>query len=86
MEKSISEQVREYVKLSGLSLYKLSNQAGIGHKIVHRFVAEEGDILTSNLDAICKVLHIKATQKKGKKIKLEGNQHIETPQAKTDKR
>ena len=63
MAKTISEQIREYAKKSGMSAHRLAIEAKLDRMIVYRFM-DGGDILSRNLDAIAEVLQV--TIKKAK--------------------
>ncbi len=57
MAKTLSEQIREYAKQSGMSTHKLAIEAKLDRLIVYRFM-DGGDILSRNLDAIAEVLKL----------------------------
>jgi lambda repressor-like predicted transcriptional regulator len=56
MQKTISEQIKEHIKKSGISLYRLSIDSGVGLRVLTRFVNEGSDMKASNLDKLCMTL------------------------------
>lgn len=56
MQKTISEQIKEHIKKSGISLYRLSIDSGVGLRVLTRFVNEGSDMKASNLDKLCDTL------------------------------
>ena len=51
MAKQISEQIKDYINKSGISLYRLSLDSGVGHRVLLRFVNEDSDCLLYTSDA-----------------------------------
>ena len=58
MAKQISEQIKDYINKSGISLYRLSLDSGVGHRVLLRFVNEDSDMKASNLDKIAEYLSL----------------------------
>ncbi len=58
MQKTISEQIKEHIKKSGISLYRLSIDSGVGLRVLTRFVNEGSDMKASNLDKLCEALSL----------------------------
>ena len=63
MAKSLSEQIREYAKKSGMSPHKLALEAKLDRMIVYRFM-DGGDILSRNIDSIAEVLSLSIKKNK----------------------
>lgn len=63
MAKTITEQIREQAKKSGMTVHKLAIEAKLDRMIVYRFM-DGGDILSRNLDAIAEVLRLKIVKQK----------------------
>ena len=66
MPKTFSDQVRDYVRKSDLSLYRLALEAKVDNQVVRRFM-DGGAITTPKLDAIAEVLGLKVTDKPSNK-------------------
>ena len=58
---SLSDQIREAIKSSPLSVYRISNLAGLDQAVVHRF-KEGADSKASTLDALAVVLDLRIEQ------------------------
>ena len=54
----ISEQIRQAIKDSGLSFYKLANLSGINDKIISKFFHGNSDTRISNIEAIADALEL----------------------------
>ena len=63
MAKTITEQIREEAKKSGMTAHKLAIEAKLDRMIVYRFM-DGGDILSRNLDAIAEILKLRIAKKK----------------------
>lgn len=63
MAKTITEQIRDYAKKSGMSAHKLAIEAKLDRMVVYRFM-DGGDIISRNLDAIAEVLKLKIKKNK----------------------
>lgn len=63
MAKTITEQIRDEAKKSGMTAHKLAIEAKLDRMIVYRFM-DGGDILSRNLDSIAQVLGLKISKSK----------------------
>ena len=61
MAKQISEQIKEHIEKSGISLYRISLDSGVGHRVLLRFVNEDSDMKISNIDKLADYLAVSYT-------------------------
>lgn len=55
---SLEQQLRNAINRSGINMYQLAKQAGLGYATVHDFVKSEKSISLESADKLCKVLNI----------------------------
>jgi hypothetical protein len=59
---TLTDQIREKIQQSGVSLLSLSMEAKVSYPVLHGFVHGERDIRASSLDKICNVLKLRIVQ------------------------
>lgn len=69
--KLVTEQLREFIRDSGLSGNALGAEAGIPRQIVNYFMAEERGLSGESIDRLCTALRLKLVQT-GKPKKSKG--------------
>jgi plasmid maintenance system antidote protein VapI len=53
---TVSETLREAIRESGMSLYRLAKDSGIGYSILWRFLEGERQLTTDTVDRLCDFL------------------------------
>jgi ribosome-binding protein aMBF1 (putative translation factor) len=61
---SLSKQLRNAIKTSGVSLYRIAKDADIPYSVVHRFANEERQIKLDVADKLAKYFGMKLTEPK----------------------
>ena len=56
---TLSQQLRRLIKESGMTVYRISKDAGINPAILGRFVNNQRDLTLGTADKIAKVLNLK---------------------------
>jgi hypothetical protein len=64
-EMAVSASLREAVRNSGASLYRISKDSGVPYATLHRFVLGGGNLVLESLDKLCAYLGLELTKKKG---------------------
>ncbi len=54
--KTISEQLRRFIKDSGLSTYQLERETGVHNSMLSRFLRDERGLRIEAVDALCQHL------------------------------
>ena len=63
----LSKQIRKAIEKSGYSAYRLSQETGIHHSVIVRFINSERDIQLSTASKLMSVLELEIkTKKKGR--------------------
>ena len=63
-QKPVSEQLRQAIRDSGLSLYGLGRQSGVNDGALSRFMRGERDLTTRSVDRLCKSLGLELRESK----------------------
>jgi transcriptional regulator with XRE-family HTH domain len=66
-KRTFSDQIRQAVKASGMSRYRICKEIGIAESLMSRFVAGKGFLGEANLDALAALLKLKVVTEKGRK-------------------
>ncbi len=61
--KTISEQLRRFIKDSGLSTYQLERETGVHNSMVSRFLRDERGLRIEAVDALCEQLKLRLVSK-----------------------
>lgn len=66
--KPLSEQLREAIRRSGLSLYRLGRECGVNDGQLSRFMRRQRDLTTRSVDRLCKYLglELRESERKGR--------------------
>lgn len=59
---SVSDQLRRFIRDSGISRYKLCELSGVDPSHLHRFYHGSGGLSTDTLDKICEALGLCLTK------------------------
>ncbi len=62
--KAVSEVLRTAIEQSGLSLYRVARNAGVGYTTLHRFMHRERSLSMDALDKLCASLGLELQPKK----------------------
>jgi transcriptional regulator with XRE-family HTH domain len=62
---TVSEVLRAAIERSGLSLYRVAKNAGVGYTTLHRFMHRERSLSMEALDKLCASLGLELQSKKG---------------------
>ena len=60
--KTISEQLRRFIKDSGLSLYRLEQETGVHNSMLSRFLRGERGLRQEAVDVLCGHLKLRLVQ------------------------
>ncbi len=60
--KAISEQLRRFIKDSGVSLYQLERETGVHNSMLSRFLRGERGLRLEAVDALSKYLKLRLVQ------------------------
>ncbi len=60
--KTISEQLRRFIKDSGLSTYRLERETGVHNSMLSRFLRSERGLRIEAVDALCEHLKLQLVQ------------------------
>ncbi len=61
--KTISEQLRRFIKDSGLSTYQLERETGVHNSMLSRFLRDERGLRIEAVDALCQHLKLRLVSK-----------------------
>ena len=61
---SLTKQLRNAIKTSGVTLYRVAKDSGVPYAVVHRFVNEERQIRLEMADKLAKYFGMKLTEPK----------------------
>ena len=61
--KTISEQLRRFIKDSGLSTYQLQHETGVHNSMLSRFLRDERGLRIEAVDALCEYLKLRLVSK-----------------------
>ena len=64
--KPVSEQLRQAIRDSGLSYYRLARECGVSDGGLSRFMRNERDLTARSIDRICSFLGLELRQSKQK--------------------
>ncbi len=62
---TVSEVLRMEIEQSGLSMYRVAKNAGIGYTTLHRFIHRERSLSMEALDKLCASMGLELQPKKG---------------------
>ncbi len=62
---TVSEVLRTAIEQSGLTLYRVAKNAGVGYTTLHRFMHRERSLSMEALDKLCDSLKLELQLKKG---------------------
>ena len=62
---TISEQLRRFIKNSGLSLYQLERETGVHNSMLSRFLRGERGLRLESVDALSKYLKLRLVNEDG---------------------
>ena len=65
--KTITEQLRQYIKDSGISAYRLEREIGIHNSVLSRFLRNERGLSLEAVDTLGKFLKLRLVQDKPRK-------------------
>ena len=65
--KTITEQLRQYIKDSGISTYRLEREVGIHNSVLSRFLREERGMGLEAVDTLGKYFKLRLVQDKPRK-------------------
>ncbi len=65
-DKPFSEQLRQAIRDSGLSYYRLARECGVNDGALSRFMRSERDLTARSIDRICSYLGLELRQSKQK--------------------
>ena len=60
---TVSELLRTAIEKSGLTLYRVAKNAGVGYTTLHRFMHRERSLSMKALDILCKSMGLELHQK-----------------------
>jgi plasmid maintenance system antidote protein VapI len=60
---TVSEVLRTTIEKSGLSLYRVAKNAGVGYTTLHRFMHRERSLSMDALDKLCVSMGLELQQK-----------------------
>lgn len=60
---TVSEALRKAIRDSGLSLYRVAKDAGIGYASLHRFMSSERTVSLDVFDKLCEALDLELRAK-----------------------
>jgi hypothetical protein len=63
-KKTVSETLRKVIQDSGLSLYAVAKDAGIGYAMIHRFMAGERGLAQGTIDILCEHFGLELRKRK----------------------
>jgi hypothetical protein len=63
-KKTVSETLLKAIKDSGLSLYRIAKDAGIGYAMLHRFATGERGLSQDTIDILCEHFNLELKKKK----------------------
>lgn len=58
----ISEELRQAIRDSGLSLYRISQDSGVAYATLHRFAAGKRAVSMNVMDKLCAYLGLRLTR------------------------
>jgi hypothetical protein len=58
----VSETLRQAVRESGLTLYRVAKDSGVSYATLHRFMARGRALSLDGVDKLCKYLGLKLTR------------------------
>ena len=61
--KTISEQLRRFIKDSGLSTYQLERETGVHNSVLSRFLRDERGLRIETVDALAEFLKLRLVSK-----------------------
>ncbi len=61
--KTISEQLRRFIKDSGVSLYQLERETGVHNSMLSRFLRDERGLRIESVDALAEFLKLRLVSK-----------------------
>ncbi len=61
--KTVSEQLRRFIKDSGVSLYQLERETGVHNSMLSRFLRGERGLRLESVDALSKFLKLRLVSK-----------------------
>ncbi len=61
--RTISEQLRRFIKDSGVSLYQLERETGVHNSMLSRFLRDERGLRLEAVDALAKFLKLRLVSK-----------------------
>jgi len=67
--KPISRQLRDAIRASGYSQYRLSEETGVGKSVLSRFMAGKYNLSLANADRLAAFLGLRLTQDKRRRKK-----------------
>jgi predicted transcriptional regulator len=59
----LTEQIRQEIRDSGMSIYRIAQLAGVTAPQIHRFLSGQRGLSLEVLDKICSVINMKVTSK-----------------------
>ena len=62
---TVSEVLRTEIERSGLSLYRVAKNSGVGYTTLHRFMHRERTLSMEALDKLCDSMGLELQPKKG---------------------
>ena len=60
--KRVSEELRRYIRDSGLSTYQLERETGVHNSVLSRFLRRERGLRIESVDALCEFLKLRLVQ------------------------
>lgn len=65
----ISKQLRDAIRASGYSRYRLSQETGVGQSVLSRFMAGKYNLSLANIDRLAEFLGLRLLQDKRRRKK-----------------
>jgi hypothetical protein len=62
-EATVTDSLRQIIRDSGLTLYRVGKDAGVPYPTMFRFMNEQGSISAKTLDKLCAALGLVLTKK-----------------------
>ena len=66
---ALTDQLRQYVERSGKSLYRISQETGIGQSGLSRFMRAERGLSLESIDTLAEYLGLELVKRRGKRAK-----------------
>ena len=63
VSKRVSEELRQYIRDSGLSTYQLERETGVHNSMLSRFLRDERGLRLEAVDALCEFLKLRLVSK-----------------------